>query len=62
MVDVAQLPQPGIISFAAEHYIVDEDAGTAVIRVTRTGGSDGIVAVQYRPLNGRVRDMAPSPR
>ncbi len=52
LVEVSPQPQHGIISFAAENYTVDEVAGTAVIRVTRTGGSDGIVAVQYRTLNG----------
>jgi hypothetical protein len=38
---------PGTLGFAAISLTVNEPAGTAVLSVTRTGGSDGAVSVNY---------------
>jgi hypothetical protein len=45
-------PSPGTLHFSAGIYQVNENDGTAVITVTRTGGSDGEVSVHYSTLNG----------
>lgn len=39
--------QPGALAFSAESSVVDETAGTLSITVTRTGGSEGSVSVDY---------------
>lgn len=46
------VPQPGVLQFGAASYTVNENAGTAIITVTRTGGSDGSVGVNYATSNG----------
>ena len=38
---------PGIVQFTPASYVVSEDGGKAVITVSRTGGSDGPVSVNY---------------
>ncbi|MFO0966215.1 MAG: Calx-beta domain-containing protein [Gemmataceae bacterium] len=48
--DVA--PQPGALRFSASAFSVDEGQATATITVTRTGGSDGSVSVNYATSNG----------
>src|SRR5262249_29543960 len=45
-------PQPGTLQFNSSNYSVNENQGTATITVTRTGGSDGAVAVNYATSNG----------
>src|SRR5262249_8619029 len=39
--------QPGTLQFSNASYSVNENGGTATITVTRTGGSDGAVSVNY---------------
>ena len=46
-VSVAIGPQAGLLQFSQVSYSVAENVGTATITVTRTGGSDGSVSVQY---------------
>ncbi len=43
---------PGVLGFSAPQYSVLESGGTATITVTRTGGSDGAVSVNYATANG----------
>src|SRR5262249_8430090 len=45
-------PQPGTLQFSNAAYAVGESGGTATITVTRTGGSDGSVTVNYATSNG----------
>jgi glucose/arabinose dehydrogenase/ribosomal protein L35AE/L33A len=45
-------PQPGSLQLSNEAYTVNENGGTATITVTRTGGSDGAVSVNYSTSNG----------
>jgi hypothetical protein len=40
-------PVPGALQFSAAGYTGAENGGTATIQVTRTGGADGTVTVQY---------------
>src|SRR4029077_19589137 len=47
--DVAQA---GILQFSSGSYSVNENEGTATITVTRTGGSDLAVSVNYATSNG----------
>ena len=47
--DVAQV---GTLQFSAAAYTVNENGGTATITVTRTGGSDVPVTVNYATSNG----------
>ncbi|MBU0674252.1 MAG: DUF4347 domain-containing protein [Proteobacteria bacterium] len=43
---------PGAVQFSSATYIVAENGGTATITVTRTGGTDGAVSVNYATTNG----------
>lgn len=43
---------PGRINFTTTAYATNEDAGAALITVTRTGGNLGVVSVQVRTANG----------
>jgi len=45
-------PQAGSLQFSGANYSVAEDAGSALITVTRTGGSAGAVAVDYASADG----------
>jgi glucose/arabinose dehydrogenase len=45
-------PQPGTLQFSNAAYSVNENAGTATVTVTRTGGTDGPVSVNYATSNG----------
>lgn len=42
---------PGVLAFSAAAYEIDE-GGNLVVTVQRTGGSDGVVAVQYATSGG----------
>jgi hypothetical protein len=52
IVDNDVLPAFGTIQFSASAYSVNEGAGIATITVTRSGGSDGAVAVTYATGGG----------
>ena len=43
---------PGVLNFSASNYYVDENGGAAVITVTRTNGSSGIVQVGFATRDG----------
>jgi hypothetical protein len=43
---------PGVIGFDPVFYVVDETDGTVTIIVTRTGGSEGTVTVDYATADG----------
>lgn len=45
-------PVPGTLQFSASTYSVAENGGTASLTVSRTGGSDGAVAVNYTLSGG----------
>jgi hypothetical protein len=45
-------PQPGILQFSGTAYVVNEVDGTIAITVTRTGGSDVPVTIDYAMSNG----------
>ncbi|MBV9924143.1 MAG: DUF4214 domain-containing protein [Acidobacteria bacterium] len=45
-------PVPGALEFSAATYTAGENAGSVVISVSRTGGSDGAVSVNYATSNG----------
>ncbi len=44
--------RPGAIALTASNYSVDEDAGTATITATRTGGYNGAVSIHYATTTG----------
>ncbi len=44
--------EPGVIGFDPTTYLVNEAAGTVTIIVTRTGGSDGTVTVNFTTADG----------
>ncbi len=46
--------KPGVLQFSATSYNVNENT-TAVITVTRTGGSNGIVSVDYATADGTAK-------
>ena len=48
----ADPPQPGVIAMAAATRTVDETAGTVILSVTRTGGADLAVGVDYATAPG----------
>jgi hypothetical protein len=45
-------PQPGSLHFSEASYSVAENGGSFVVKVTRTGGSDGTVGVDYASTDG----------
>ncbi|EMI24260.1 DUF4347 domain-containing protein [Rhodopirellula europaea] len=47
---------PGTISLATSNVTVDEDAGTALVQVIRSGGSDGIATVDYDTFAGTATE------
>src|SRR5262249_37339143 len=50
--NAASTTQPGTLQFSNAAYSANENGGTATITVTRTGGSDGSVTVNYATSNG----------
>ncbi len=48
---------PGTIAFDPASYSVSESAGTVVVTVTRTGGDDGAVSVNYAGVAGGTASM-----
>ncbi len=45
-------PKPGSLQFSSDAYNTGESGGTVTITVTRTGGSDGTVSVNYSTSDG----------
>lgn len=54
----AAATNPGTIALQTSNVTVDEDAGTARINVVRTGGSDGVVTVDYDTFAGTATNGA----
>jgi Calx-beta domain-containing protein/WD40 repeat protein len=50
--DVFVVFQPGQVQFSAATYSVNESGGTATITVTRTGGTGGVVTVDFATSDG----------
>ncbi len=50
--DSVELKGPGVLQFGAATYSVSEGAGMVTITVTRTGGTTGIVSVDYATADG----------
>ncbi|MFV1984356.1 MAG: Calx-beta domain-containing protein [Thiohalomonadales bacterium] len=55
--DVAQ---PGVLAFSVGTWSVNEGVGTTMLTVTRTGGSDGIVTVNYNTVDGIATASTPA--
>ena len=49
---LSDFKKPGVVGFAVSEYFVNEADGNAVITLTRTNGSDGVVSIQYTTTNG----------
>ncbi len=49
---VESLNAAGVLNFASTNFVVDEAVGSAVITVVRSGGSLGLVTVQYATGDG----------
>ncbi|MBU0677273.1 MAG: DUF11 domain-containing protein [Verrucomicrobia bacterium] len=43
---------PGAFRFSSQLYSVGEEAGTAVVTVVRSGGTNGVVSVDFATMNG----------
>ncbi|HEV7764203.1 MAG TPA: Calx-beta domain-containing protein [Thermoanaerobaculia bacterium] len=50
--------QNGTVQFSSPTYTVDEDGGVLTVTVTRTGGSDGSVSVNYSTSSGTATSGA----
>jgi len=48
-------PSPGVLRFQGSSQSVPENGGTVTLTVTRTGGSDGAVTVDYASANGTAQ-------
>ena len=46
------IPKPGTLQFSAPTYSVNESGPVATITITRNGGSDGAISVQFATSNG----------
>ncbi|MGB7923587.1 MAG: Calx-beta domain-containing protein [Pyrinomonadaceae bacterium] len=53
-----EVPQPGTLQFDSATYSAGEGDGTVTLNVTRTGGSDGAVSVQYATADGSATSGA----
>jgi len=53
------VPQPGALAFSVATWSVNESEGTTMLTVTRTGGSDGIVTVEYNTVSGTATASNP---
>jgi Ca2+-binding RTX toxin-like protein len=53
-----EVAQPGTLQFSATDYNVNEGAGSALITVTRTGGANGEVSVNYTTGSGTATEGA----
>lgn len=51
-VPIAITSDPGTVQFVSPSYVASEDAGSAVISVSREGGSLGTASVSYSTANG----------
>ncbi|SHN57818.1 DUF4073 domain-containing protein [Desulfitobacterium chlororespirans] len=49
---IGQATQPGVLAFSNAAYTIGEDGGGVTITVTRTGGSNGAVSVDYATSDG----------
>ncbi|TWH57208.1 putative cell wall-binding protein [Desulfitobacterium sp. LBE] len=49
---IGQATQPGVLAFSNAAYTIGEGGGSVTITVTRTGGSDGAVSVDYATSDG----------
>lgn len=49
---LSDFKKPGVVGFASPEYFVNEADGSAVITLTRTNGSDGLVSIAYTTTNG----------
>lgn len=49
-------PEPAVIAFNPTNFTVDENAGTAIITVSRTGSSSGTVDVTYSTREGSAHE------
>lgn len=49
---LAQLVNPGTVSFTDENYTVNENGGSVQIAVARSGGSSGVISVDYATADG----------
>ena len=49
---LSDFKKPGVVGFASPEYFVNEADGNAIITVTRTNGTDGVVSIQYATTNG----------
>ncbi|MFK7818047.1 MAG: Calx-beta domain-containing protein [Planctomycetaceae bacterium] len=52
IVDNDEPAEPGNVALATSIYNVDEDAGTVTVQVERTGGTDGVVSIDYQTFAG----------
>lgn len=51
-------PAAGTVQFSSATYAVKENGGTATITLTRSGGSSGLISVQYETVPGGTADSA----
>jgi hypothetical protein len=46
------IQEPAILQLTAATYTVNEDGGSVTLEVTRTGSSEGVVAIDYSTIEG----------
>ena len=56
--NAVRVPNPGVLQFSSTTYGGGESGGSVTITVTRTGGSDGAVSVQYATSDGTATQPA----
>jgi hypothetical protein len=54
MIDLADTGHPGIIGFAATQVPISGSQDRTVVEVRRTGGSRGVIAVDYEAISGTI--------
>lgn len=52
---IHNVPKPGVLSFTTATYTTNQNAGVAIINVTRANGSYGQVTVNYTTINGTAK-------
>jgi len=52
---IHNIPQPGVLGFSTPTFTTNENAGVAIVTVTRANGSAGQVTVNYKTLDGSAK-------
>ena len=56
LITITNTDLPGTVQFTASSYNVNENGGSAIVPIVRTGGSSGSLSVQFYTVNGTAQN------